>query len=153
MNDINGQDVYLDDLLIEPSETDGWDEEAEKDFWNGIGSLTIFVTLVIPKDDIFEFEVLEMTGCVQGIEESIGIEYLLKDIWYINRSREHPLKEGIFYTFHNVSAYWYRGDGYTTDDDVDYFFGALTYEWKPWPWFKTWISAQWWKHIGWMLRK
>ena len=127
-------------------------QEEEADYWNGIGKLEIFITLVIPEDNIFEFEVLEMTGCVQGIEESIGIEYLLRDIWCVNRSREYPLREGFFYTFHNVSAYWTRGDGYTTDDDVDYYFGALTYEWKFWPWFKTKIAATWWKHIGWRFK-
>ena len=127
-------------------------DQAEEDYWNGIGKLKIFVTLVIPEDDIFEFEVLEMTGCVQGIEESVGIDYLLKDIWCIDKGREYPLLEGFSYTFHNISAHWTRGDGYTTDDNVDYHFDAITYEWKFWPWFKTWISAQWWKLIGWRFR-
>lgn len=128
-------------------------DQSEEDFWNGTGHLTIFVTLVIPEEDIFEYEIIDWSGCVGGIQEAIGIDYLLTDIWCINKGREHPLREGIFYTFHNVSAYWIRGDGYSTDDDVDYYFGALSYKLKLWPWFKTKIAATWWKHIGWRFRK
>lgn len=128
-------------------------QEEEADYWAGVGSLTIFVTLVIPEENIFEFDVVDYSGCVGGIQEAIGIDYLLTDIWCINKGREHPLKEGIFYTFHNISAFWTSGDGYSTDDDVDYYFGGLTHELKLWPWFKTKVAATWWKHIGWRFSK
>lgn len=127
--------------------------QAEEDYWEGIGELTIFVTLVIPEDDIFEYEIIDWSGCVGGIQEAIGIDYLLTEMWCINKGRAHPLEEGIFYTFHNISAFWTSGDGYSTDDDVDYYFNGLTYELKLWPWFKTKVAATWWKYIGWRLKK
>ena len=152
MSDINGHDVYLDDLLMEPSDTDGWDEEAEKDHWNGIGSLTIFVTLVIPEEDIFEYELLDYSGCMGGAQETLGIDYLLKDMWCVWTDLSYPLKEGYEYTFHDISVHWTRGDGWTTDDDVDYYMGPISYKFRLIPWFHTKVKALWWKHIGWRLK-
>lgn len=128
-----------------------WTQEDEANYWNGVGTLKILVTLNIPSEEIFEFDILEATGCLCGADEIIGIDYLLKEIWGV-QSYKYPFKEGMIYTFHNVSVTWTKGDGFTTDDDVDYYFGPLTYTWRPWTWFKTWISAKWWKHIGWRIR-
>lgn len=44
-----------------------------------------------------------------------------------------------------------RGDGYTTDDNVDYYYGSLTFSWRPWTWFKTKMNALWWKYISWRI--
>lgn len=127
--------------------------QAEEDFWEGVGSLTIFMTLVIPEEDIFEYEIIDWSGCVGGIQEAIGIDYLLTEIWCINKGREYPLKEGIFYTFHNISSFWISGDGYSTDDNVYYYFDGLSYKLKLWPWFKTKVATTWWKYIGWRFSK
>ena len=122
--------------------------EEEKDYWDGVGTLSILVTLNIPQEKIFEFEILEFSGCVQGIEEAMGIDYLLNDHWYV-QGYAKPFREGFIYTFHHITPYWIRGDGYTTDDDVEYSHGSITVRWHPWTWFKTKMDALWWKHIGW----
>lgn len=153
MTDIKERENIFEDLFIEASETDGWDEEAERNHWNGIGSLTIFVTLVIPEEDIFEYEVINWSGCIGGAHETLGIDYLLTDIWCVDKDLAYPLKEGFEYTFHDITVSWTRGDGWTTDDDVDYYLGPISYRFKLIPWFHTKVSAIWWKTIGWRLKK
>lgn len=126
--------------------------EEEADYWNGIGFLEVMILQNWKSKDeerIFEFEVIDYNGCVGGIEEAIGIDYLLTQIWCL----QDVLKEGYIYRFTGITALWTRGDGWSTDDDVDYYFGALSYKLKLWPWFKTKIAATWWKHIGWRLSK
>lgn len=126
------------------------EQEFMDNYYNGVGTLKILVTLNIPEEEIFEYEVLECTGCVQGAEEMFGIDYLLKDMWYINQYK-YPFREGMIYTFHHVTASWIKGDGYTTGDDVNYYHGTVSKEFRPWTWFKTKMDALWWKHIGWRL--
>lgn len=129
---------------------ESWSQEEEANYWSGIGTLKILVTLNIPSEKIFEFDILEATGCLYGADEAIGIDYLLKEMWGV-QSYKYPFKEGIIYTFHHVTVSWTKGDGYTTDDDVEYSHGTVTKTWKPWTWFKTKMNAIWWKTIGWRL--
>ena len=138
---------------IEPSETDGWDEEAEKNHWNGIGSLTIFVTLIIPEDNIFEYELLDYSGCMEGAQEILGIDYLLKDMWRVDKDPDLNLREGVEYRFIGITVEWIQGDGWTTDDDVDYLMGSVHASFRFIPWFHTKMEALWWKYIGWRIKK
>lgn len=144
----NGELMFLDDLL----EVDHPTPEEEKQFWNGIGSLTIFVTLVIPKSEVFEYEIIDYGGCVQGAQDTLGIDYLLSDIWDVWHDLTYPLKEGFEYTFHDITIAWTRGDGWTTDDDVDYYMGPISYRFSFFPWLKTKVQTLWWKNIGWRLK-
>ena len=125
-------------------------KEDEENYWNGVGFLTILITLNIPQDNILEFEVLDYTGCVGGADETLGVDYLLKYIWGIQHYK-HSFKEGMIYTFHHITVRWTRGDGYTTDDNVDYYYGSLTFSWRPWTWFKTKMNALWQKYISWRI--
>jgi hypothetical protein len=132
-------------------------KEEEADYWNGIGHLEILVTYVNQKEKIFEFEVIDQSGCVGGIEEAIGIDYLLTQMWSVQKPYEEggfkfPLKAGYSYTFHDIRAFWTRGDGYTTDDDVDYYHGLITRGFNPWTWLRIKIGNLWWDTIGWRLR-
>lgn len=126
--------------------------EEEADYWNGIGFLEVMILQNWKgknEERIFEFEVIDYNGCVGGIEEAIGIDYLLTHIW----SLQEVLKEGYIYRFTGITALWTRGDGWSTDDDVDYHFKDVQVIWEPWTWFKTKIQATWWKFIGWRFRK
>jgi len=144
----NGEMIAMDDLLdYHPN------KEEEAEYWNGIGSLTIFVTLVIPEENIFEYELLDYSGCMGGAQESLGIDYLLKDMWGVDKDPDLNLREGVEYRFIGITVKWTRGDGWTTDDDVDYLMGSVHTSFKLIPWFHTKMKALWWKHIGWRLKK
>jgi len=131
-------------------------KEEEADHWAGEGTLQILVLLNLPATDehdrVFEYDVLEASGCLGGANETVGIDYLLQDIWGV-LDMKYPLKEGHIYTFYKVTAYWTRGDGFTSDDDVEWNYGVLTEDFNLWTWLKVKPMAMWWKHIGWRLQK
>lgn len=122
-------------------------QEEEADYWNGIGMLSIYVEQ--NADGVFEYEVLEATGCVGGIQEALGIDYLLTDIWGLTKE----MYEGHTFVIRGISAYWTRGDGWETDDDVDYTFESIEIHFNPFTW--AWQKAKniWWRNIGWRLAK
>lgn len=131
----------------------GPSEEEERDYWNGEGSLIFTVTANrYLHDDIFEIEIEEYTGCVGGFEDSIGIEWGLKEGYFdIDRSE---LKEGYKYYANEVTVSWTRGDGWTTDDDVDYYIGEFYGNRLPLiQYLKLKITNAWWFNIGWRIRQ
>jgi hypothetical protein len=131
--------------------------EAENDYepsdedianhWAGEGFITFFVQQNIP--DVFEIEIDDSCGCAGGMGETIGLEYAIKNELGIDLD---TLKEGYTYTINKLTAYFTRGDGWTTDDDVSWDFESLTHTIEPWRYLKQKIANLWWQNIGWRLR-
>ena len=128
-------------LFGEPS------EEDDQDYWNGEGELS-FRVLSYSKGTVYpwEIEYTDYTGCVGGLIETVGIEYAINEGMLIDQDK---LRVGYSYTLHGVTVIWTRGDGWTTDDDVDYYVESVTTHFELIPW----IKAQWWQHFGWKLRE
>lgn len=122
--------------------------EEEKDYWSGIGMIKFFVQQNIK--GVFEIEIEEATGCAGGAGEQIGLEYLIEHELGINIAQ---LKEGHTYTIQELSVVWTRGDGWMTDDDVDYYFESIKDEIEWFRFLKQKLSNLWWQHIGWRLHK
>lgn len=135
------------ELMVAEEDPFAPSEEDERDFWNGEGSITFFVEQNI--DDIFEIEVLDYTGCVGGLQDTIGIEFYIEEYWGLRPE----LKEGVTYTLGGVNVEWTRGDGWTTDDDVEYYFDSITAHWVLWTRAKTILYNLWWQNIGWKIRQ
>lgn len=126
--------------------------EEERDFWNGIGLLEIYVTQSFKDSDgnyIFEFDVIDYEGCVGGIQEAIGIDYLLTHIWCLQKE----LREGYTYRFIGITAFWTRGDGWSTDDDVDYRYEIILSHFNPLSWLLQKAKNIWWRNIGWRIAR
>lgn len=140
LNDVIGTLRIIDDDAWQPS------PEEERDHWNGRGGIVFRVDQNIK--DCFEMEVLDYWGCVGGMEETIGVQYYIEDIWGLTPE----LKEGVTYTIKGVTVDWIRGDGWEIDDDVEYDFEEIIPEWKFWPRMKTMIYNLWWQNIGWRIR-
>lgn len=130
--------------LFEPS------PEDERHHWNGEGFIKFYVQQNIPKNDIFEFEVEDYDGCAGGAHETVGFDYLIKEMLGLDIAE---LKEGHTYTIEKLSVEWTRGDGWTTDDDVDYYFESLKDEIEWFRFIKQRIINLWWQNIGWRFRK
>lgn len=114
--------------------------EEEKDYWSGPGHIVFFVEQNI--EDVFEIEIDDASGCAGGANEMVGYEYLIKEMLDIDIS---TLKEGHTYTIEGLNVVWTRGDGWTTDDDVDYYYSALHDKIEPWRWFKQKVTNLWWR--------
>lgn len=141
---MSGQFIIVSDEEYEPN------EEDERHYWNGEGFITFFVQQNIPKDKIFEFEVDDYDGCAGGANETVGFDYLLTEMLDIDIKN---LKEGHTYTIEKLTVVWTRGDGYCTDDDVDYYFESLKDEIEWSRFIKQKLHNLWWQNIGWRLRK
>lgn len=129
----------------------GMSPEDEKDYYSGVGELEIFVSMNYKpgtKDEVFEFEVIDYSGCVGYMQECVGIDYWLKDMICVYKG----LDAGVTYVFKGITAHFTRGDGYTTDDDVEWYFDGMEERWNLWVWLKTWIKNMWWLHVGWHIR-
>ena len=63
------------------------------------------------------------------------------------------LKEGHTYTIEKLTVTWIRGDGWMTDDDVEYEYETLKDEIQLFRFIKQKLINYWWQHIGWKLRK
>lgn len=122
--------------------------EEERDYWYGEGHVTFFVEA--NREDVFEIEVYDYSGCVGSIDEVLGIETAIRFGYLGNGHRW--LKEGYFYTIHGVTAHYIRGDGWNTDDDCDYYHEGITRQFVLWPWLKQTIKNLWWFNIGWRLK-
>lgn len=133
--------VLMDDLY-QPT------EEDEAEFWNGKGHITFYVIQNTP--DVFEIEIEDWSGCAGGLQDTIGIDWYIKECWGLQEDED--LKEGVSYTLHGLTAYWTRGDGWTTDDDVEYNFEDITSSWKLTTRIRQKLSNWWWRSIGWRLR-
>ena len=141
MNDENIFEGIFDDLY-QPS------PEDEHHFWNGEGFITFYVVQNIIKDDIFEIEVEDYDGCAGGAHETVGFDYLIKEMLGINIA---DLKEGHTYTIEKLTVVWTRGDGWTIDDDVDYYFENLKDEIQWFRFLKQKLTNLWWQNFGWRI--
>ena len=121
-------------------------EEEERHYWNGPGYIKLYV--IQNDEDVFEFDVLDYDGCAGGADETVGFDYLITDMLGLQKD----LKEGITYTIQNLTVRWYRGDGWTTDDDVDYDFDEIIIHFNPITWTRQKLYNFWWRTIGWRLK-
>ena len=125
-------------------------EEDERHFWNGEGFIKFYVEQNIPEDNIFEIEVEDSGGCAGGAHETVGFDYLIKEMLDFDIK---DLKEGHTYTIEKLTVTWIRGDGWMTDDDVEYEYETLKDEIQLFRFIKQKLINYWWQHIGWKLRK
>lgn len=138
-------ELFFKELIDQPYEPT---EEDMKDYWSGTGHLCF--TVLINNKDEFVIDWDDYSGCVGGLQEMLGLEYALKE-----GILETPhLKEGYVYTLSDITVVWTRGDGWTTDDDVDYYVGDITFFRLPfWTYLKMKLDNLWWYHIGWRIRQ
>ena len=136
------QMLKIDAAHDEPEPTD----EEEHDYWNGAGHIEFFVIQNVLGD--FEIEVTDCSGCAGGLQETIGIDYYLKEYWGL----QNELREGVTYTLHNVTVYWTRGDGWTYDDDVEYNFDSMTSHATAIGYLSYKIHMIWWRAVGSRIR-
>lgn len=130
---------------------DRMSEAEEKDYWSGPGKLVF--TVLTNRPGVFEIEIEEYTGCVQGLQETIGIDYALAGGLLLDIAQEEYI-EGYTYYLYPVTVKWIRGDGWMTDDDVDYYVGDWECHQIHWyEYLKLRLRNAWWFNIGWKLRQ
>lgn len=128
-----------------PDELDEY-EKSEKDHWVGKGHL---VFRVISHDksmsyEPYEIEWEEYTGCVGGLHDTLGIEYCVNEgILDVGK-----LKLGHTYVLNGIIPHFTTGDGWTTDNDVEYEVEFVT----KYVVLHQWIYAWWWHLVGHRLR-
>lgn len=116
---------------------------AEYDHWNGKGHIEFFVLQNVP--ETLEIEYLDYSGCAGGLKETLGIEYAITDIWCLQNTMK--LREGVTYTLHGLTVHWTRGDGWLTDDDVDYEFESITTHATLFGYLSHKIKMIWWRQV------
>ena len=124
-------------------------EEEERHYWSGEGFIRFFVEQNIPKEGIFEFKVEDYDGCAGGADETVGFDYLIKDMLGLDIRQ---FKEGHTYTIEKLTIIWTRGDGWITDDDMDYYYESIKDEIEWSRYLKQKLYNLWWQHIGWRFR-
>ena len=117
-------------------------EEMERDHWNGDGHIEFFVIQNVAKERLFEIEVVDYSGCAGGLNETIGIKYMI-DEWGL----PSELREGVTYTIHNLGVTFTRGDWGFTDDDVEYDFSHMTSHATALGYLSHKISMIWWRKV------
>ena len=88
--------------ILSPSKND-WEpsEEDLKDHWSGEGHLTFKVLSYDPNAyawSRYEIEVLDYSGCVGGLDETLGIGYALNE-GILDAGNLHI---GVTYTLHEI---------------------------------------------------
>lgn len=139
---LNPEEKLLSFIQEEPS------EEDIRDYWSGEGHL-IFTVISYDPDAYawskYEIDWEDYSGCVGGLDETLGIQYALNEgILDVGK-----LKLGWTYEVNGITVVWTRGDGWTTDDDVDYYVEGEIYKRI---YLSRWLSAWWWHLIGWRIR-
>lgn len=129
-----------DSELFQPS------EEDMKDYWAGEGSLTFHVLSHTKGKGYIPYEIEwdDYSGCVGGLDEMLGIEYSINE-GILDVGKLHI---GVTYEVKGITAHFTRGDGWTTDDDVDYYVESVTKT----IYFHRFIAAWWWHLIGHRIR-
>jgi hypothetical protein len=121
-------------------------EDEEKDYWSGEGHL-IFHVLSYDKDskyNPYEIDWDDYSGCVGGLNESVGIDYAVNEgILDVGK-----LQIGMTYEVKGITSHWIRGDGWTTDDDVEYYVESVKKILYP----RRFIMAWWWHLVGHKIR-
>lgn len=121
-------------------------EEDIKEHWAGEGHL-VFKVLSYDKTKSYmpyEIEYLDYSGCVGGLDETLGIEYSVNE-GILDVGKLHI---GVTYTVNGITAHFTRGDGWTTDDDVEYEVESVTKELV----LPEWLYAWWWHLVGHRIR-
>jgi len=136
--------TLIDEPYYEPT------EEDERHFWNGEGFIKFYVEQNIPEDNIFEIEIEDADGCAGGASETVGYDYLIKEMLGFDIKQ---FKEGHTYTIEKLTVVWTRGDGWMTDDDVEYYYENLKDEIEWFRFIKQKLFNIRWQNIGWKLRK
>lgn len=125
-------------------------DEEDRDFWSGEGHLSFTVTA--NRHDVFEIDTLEYSGCVGGFDEGLGLEFGLREGHLGVDPSE--LKEGYTYHFDGITVSHTCGDGWTTDDDAEYYVGNVTSERLPIRQFVPLLLRNWWWFsFGWKIRE
>lgn len=119
--------------------------EDEREHWNGKGHIEFFVIQNVP--GTFEIEYTDYSGCAGGMQETLGIEYYITDVWCLQDDPEIPLREGVTYTLHDLTVIWTRGNGWTEDDDVEYNFGEMTSHATAIGYLTHKIQMIWWRQV------
>ena len=130
-----------------PPEACDFTWEDEKEYWSGKGHLVFRTVSCDPADRFpsWEIEVEEYSGCIGGLHESVGITYAINQ-----HILDGPkLRLGWTYIYKDITVTFTRGDGWTTDDDADYYVGSYEEVFKLGPW----LSAWWWHLVGWRFKK
>ena len=140
--------MSVDDELTEFEDICEPTEEDEQNHWSGEGHITFFVQQ--NKHDVFEIEIEDYSGCAGGMGEIIGLEYAIHHELLHDSSK---LREGYTYTINKLTAHFTRGDGWTTDDDVEWDFQTITYKIEWFRFLKQKLTNLWWQNIGWRFRK
>lgn len=124
--------------------SDGYEPSDEdlKDHWSGKGHLVFRVISYDPNCpyEPYEIDWLDYSGCVGGLNETLGIQYALNN-GILNAGK---LQLGVTYTLHEITVEWTRGDGWEIDDDMGYYVGDVTKEIVIYQWLYAW----WWHFIG-----
>lgn len=107
------------------------------------GTLEFFVQQNAP--DVFEIDVLDYDGCMYWAQEGMGFEYWVE--YYIGKA---DLREGVTYLVTEAEVTFYRGDGWTTDDDEDWDF-QLTHRVRWATYIKTKLRNLWWRSVGYRI--
>lgn len=122
---------------------DIYDQISEYDYWNGQGHIEFYVNQNVPKDELFEIDVLDYSGCAGGLQETIGIDYYIQHCWGLC----DELREGVTYTIKDLTVEWTRGDGWTTDDDVEYYFKELEHDTTLYTYLSQKLKNIWWRRV------
>lgn len=141
MKDINLNKAISFAALYENEMTCTEETEADRQHWNGDGAIEFYVYQNTP--NVFEIEVLDYDGCAGGMQETIGIEYYITEIWDL----QDRVQEGVTYELQNVSVEWTRGEWGFTDDDVDYDFLDIVTKFKLKTYLSQKISNIWWRQV------
>lgn len=121
--------------------------EEERDYWAGEGDLTFHVLSHTKGKGYIPYEIDwdDYSGCVGGLNETLGIDYSVNE-GILDVGKLHI---GVTYHVQGITAHFTRGDGWTTDDDVEYYVESVTKIIYP----HRFIAAWWWHLIGWRIRQ
>ncbi|CBW47015.1 hypothetical protein [Roseovarius sp. 217 phage 1] len=128
--------------------SDDW-EPSDKEianYWSGEGHLVFTVRSYDPNTHYcpYEIEYEDYSGCVGGLDEMVGIEYAVNE-GILDVGKLHI---GCTYEVHGITAHFTRGDGWTTDDDVEYYIESVT----QYAVLHQLIYAWWWHLVGHRIR-
>lgn len=148
----SSEENIFEEVFTEDEDLYGPTEEDKHNYWTGVGSITFFVQQNIDTGPyfVFEIEIEEYTGCAGGASETVGLDWLIHYELGLDSAK---FKEGLTYTIHGLTAYFTRGDGWMTDDDVEYNFEIITYKIEWFKYLKQKVTNLWWQNIGWRIRE
>jgi len=117
-------------------------EDEERDYYTGTGFLEFFV--IQKHKDTFEVEVIDYTGCVNWLQEGLGIEYALAEGII---GEPDMYREGCLYRIEDINVHYIRGDGWMTDDDEMWESKYPTYRPAPVTEILHKIKMVWWRLV------